>query len=482
MRASRRRRLILYSAAFATMLALSSVLDVRRATLRDRHAKLQLTLPSGTSLSSVSDASAHANSGGSVSLRPHPPHPDNRHPQHPPPPPPPSSQQQRLQQPSGVQLRPPPASDSDSSGHERNLTDQELKDDVDQLIAHVDEENAAAASTADNSTASATSSGSATTRAENTDTATSAGALTGGVLSHNVSATDPGMAVNAGSANVTDAAPVRLNSEQNFDEAKRRLQLLLTDPQTKALIDDNDLRTLQALELQATRGDCEQKPVAQGGSLFKTDAEAASNVDIERTDPLWGAWCLFTGSYKTDAMRDYVQKQTFLENKLSAARLAAAQNQTNDDDSAATFDPNAATLDDVLTPEQQSELRLKTDRIMAHLRENDVRYLAALSLQATFGDCGPYGKEADAPAVTAVDGDRVELRVLKEPLLDQTVTRKQGAQWGAWCVLQGKQRSLAATELSNRLHLLVEQLSKTEAETEEDKEESTDAAERNDES
>lgn len=322
------------------------------------------------------------------------------------------------------------------------MSDQELKDDVDQLIAHVDEENAA--TTAAAPTNATDNPAVPVVQSKNTTTTTT--------TSQYSQPTVPG------STNDTNQAPVRLNSEQHFTEAKKRMELLLLDVEAKPHIDENDLRTLQALELQATRGDCEQKSVAEGGTLFKTDAEAASNVDIERTDPLWGAWCLFMGSYKTDAMRDYVQKQQFLEAKITATRLSAANNQT---DTLISFDPSAASLDDVLTPEQQSALRLKTDRILAHLRQHDIRYLAALSLQATFGDCGPYGKEAVQPTTDFTE--KPDLRILREPLLDQTVARRLGAQWGAWCVLQGKQRSSAATELSQRLDLLVDQLSKTEA-------------------
>ncbi|KAI0563925.1 hypothetical protein FGB62_32g09 [Gracilaria domingensis] len=256
---------------------------------------------------------------------------------------------------------------------------------------------------------------------------------------------------------------VRLNSQQYFDDAQARLERMLADSHTKPLIDENELRTLQALQLQATRGDCESAS-DRDATLFKTDAEAASNMDIERSDPLWGAWCLFLGSYKTDAMRDFVTKQQVLEHRVAALREQAPLS-TNDTDSHAEFDANAASLDDVMTPEQQSSLRANIDRIMSHLRDIDVRYLAALSLQATFGDCAPYVPNVEPEELS--EPPEQQLRVLKEPLLDQTAQRREGAQWGAWCVLQGKKRGTAASQLMQRVDMLVDQLSKSEAEASE---------------
>lgn len=409
------------------MLALSSVLD-HRATIRDRRTNLQLSLPSPSSLSSISDhPSTHlAKPHPALTLRPfgldH--QPEIRPAQ--------SSEQHPIvahaQAP--VEVDPPRPKDP-------VLSDQELKDDVDQLIAHVDEETAA----------------------ENVTSHTSTAPLTTNIPLHSSHANALGQVTNAPSENSTAETDVRLNSEEHFDGAQKRLDALLADDNVKAAIDQNDLRTLQALALQATRGDCEQKSGAKGSSLFKTDAEAASNVDIEKTDPLWGAWCIFMGSYKTDAMRDYVTKQQVIQEKLD---MSPRPNVSN----VASFDPDAASLDDVMTPEQQSALRLQTDRIMSHLREHDVRYLAALSLQATFGDCGPYGEQV---VPEAKDGETPsELRKLREPLLEQTVVRKEGALWGAWCVMQGKKRSSAATDLSHRVDLLVDQLSKSQAATEAD--------------
>lgn len=438
------------------MLGLSAVLDVRREAIRERHPKLQLTLPSGTSLSSVSDQQANSesrtpqNNDPSLSLRPYdPPHRPltNTRPVSPAAPP--------IQLPTA---QPPVSQDQELPKKDPVLSEQELKDDVDQFIAHVDEQAAADASKS--AALNATESSPVTPTLDDVHNSTEGAPVEPLAPESNPTPT-----------NSTDGP---LNSEEHFTSAQNRVKALLDDEVSKKYVDENDLRTLEALALQATRGDCEQKTGAGGGSLFKTDAEAASNVDIERTDPLWGAWCLFMGSYKTDAMRDYVTKQRVLEEKVDDARVAAATNSSTTSVSP-LFDPNAPSLDDVLTPEQQSDLRFQTDRILGHLREYDIRYLAALSLQATFGDCGPYGQEVLAQPKDGEEKKR--LRILREPLLEQTVTRREGAQWGAWCVLQGKERTAAATELSQRLDLLIEQLAKSQSVPEVAVEEGTDIKE-----
>ncbi|CDF37962.1 unnamed protein product [Chondrus crispus] len=463
---SRRRRLILYSVAFATMLAMSSVLDVRRAALKHRHSKVQLSLPSASSLSSlpnvddhqespVSAADLHPNEKNpSVSLRPGDPYlPDA------------DTHTANLSAPTVAKGQ--VAADPDQPPVVKGdpvLSEQELKDDVDQLIAHVaqEEENGAANATTPTSPLPDPPADPATENKPDPAVPVPKPVQTIANTFLGLAADPPPAAATPdGSAqpNTTaDGTEVRLNSEESFSSSQKRLQVLLADDSVKRFVDENDLRTLEALALQATRGDCEQRSGSEGGSLFKTDAEAASNVDIERHDPLWGAWCLFMGSYKTDAMRDYVTKQRVIEEKILTAKGSADANVTA---VASAFDPHAATLDDVMTPEQQSAMREKMDTIAAHLREYDVRYLAALALQATFGDCGPYGSEAVAAAKEPES--TVELRKLAEPLLDQIVVRRQGAQWGAWCVLQGKKRTLAASELSQRVDLLVNQLSKSQA-------------------
>lgn len=454
---SRRRRLFLYVVAFGLMLALSSVLDVRRATLRNRNAKVQLSLPSA-SLSSLSDGLAVGANGeaptqtvahrepvevevpaGGSAVDPNVPMAVA----------PTSTGVQGV----GVGEKVP--ADGVGAGGDVNLSDQELKDDVDQLLAHVaEEEGKGIDGGVANGTTGVSGSGVGGVKIKEEGG--------GGVksLASSFLGVVGGSAAEEG-ANGTVAGvegDVKLNSEEVFEGAQRRMEALLGEEGVKKFADENDLRTLQALALQATRGDCEQKSGAEK-SLFKTDAEAASNVDIERTDPLWGAWCLFVGSYKTDAMRDYVTKQRVVEDKMMAAKAAEQANMTLVG-TVTKFDPNAASLDDVLTPEQQSGLRSKMDTIASHLHESDVRYLAALSLQATFGDCGPYGKEK--AAVLREGETAIELRKLREPLLDQTVVRREGAQWGAWCVLQGKKRTSAAAELSHRVDLLIDQWAKSQ--------------------
>lgn len=454
---SRRRRLILYSVTFAAMLAMSSVLDVRRAALKHRHSKVQLSLPSASSLSSLSNVDHDDDSpvsatdihpgqqNPSISLRPGDPSPPDA--------------SANLSAPT-ISKTPADAEAPVVKG-DPVLSEQELKDDVDQLIAHVaqEEQGATNASAPVSPVPNPAAPEPATEEKKELTVPKPVQQIANTFLglggdSNTAPAPDSATQTNS----TAEATEVKLNSEESFLSSQKRLQALLTDESMKLYADENDLRALEALALQATRGDCEQRSGAEGGSLFKTDAEAASNVDIERTDPLWGAWCLFMGSYKTDAMRDYVTKQRVVEEKMISAKGQAEANVTA---IVPAFDPNAASLDDVMTPEQQSALKEKMDTISSHLREYDVRYLAALSLQATFGDCGSYGSEAGA--ATKEPENSMELRKLTEPLMDQSVVRREGAQWGAWCVLQGKKRTSAASELTQRVDLLVNQLSKSQA-------------------
>lgn len=456
---NRRRRFILYTLAFATMLALSSVLDVRRASLRNRHAKLQLTLPS-SSLSSLSDSPDNAPTSADPVAAPaslaHVPDPNA------------PAAAPHIHAPANPLALPPNGVAADAQGaappavaekpldapkRDVYLSDQELHDGVDQLIAQVDQETSASSANATASSGAILAAGAAVSPPSPVDPA---------VIPNppKLAAVDP-MSTAANATAAGDALP--LNAEDHFNGAVKRMKEVLVDEHAKQLVDENDLRTLQALELQATRGDCELKSGSTSGSLFKTDAEAASSVDIERTHPLWGAWCLFMGAYKTEAMRDYVTKQKVMEQKVATEQQLIADNgnATAIEPANAQFDPSAASLDDVMTPEQQSALRKQTELVTAHLQANDMRFLVALSLQATFGDCGPYGRES---VVEPKDGEEhMELRNLREPLLEQVVTRKQGALWGAWCVMQGKKRTAAAGDLTKRLDELVDQLARSQA-------------------
>lgn len=476
MRDGRRRKLGVYVGAFVCMLALSSLLDVRKADVRSRvRGKVQLTLQSGASLSSIGEEAAAAANPTAVSIKVD-------------------------DEAGGGEDAVPPVSSGVSPVTQAKLSEQELKDDVDQLIEHVALETSkevarrAEGPSAVNSTvdSSGVSDGasvaapveeSAVIVLNGPANAVSPGseAPPTGDAAHPVdgaSVADSAAAeAAAAQANATIVEPeVRLTAEESFQAAQKRLGTTMLDDTAKKLVDENDLRTLQALALQATRGDCEQRSASEGGSLFKTDEEAADNLDIERTDPLWGAWCVFMGTYKSEAMRDYVLKEHILEEKVELERGKAANDSTaaadgTNADANATgaekdsakepaFDTNAATLDDVLTLEEQYALRVKAKTILSHLQENEFRYLAALSMQATFGDCGPYGREiATRPKEL---GGVPELRKLVEPLLGQEVTRKEGALWGAWCVLQGKKRTSAVALVSQRVGLLLGQLSKSE--------------------
>lgn len=450
---ARRRRLLVYLAAFAVMLTLSSMLDLRRAALnaRRRDDRVTLALPAA-----LDDDTAHPGAA-------------------PPLPPPPAdgaalaaAAAKRVHahapapaaHPSSAADAPPAAPQTEP---DRKLSAQELKDDVAQFIAHVDQEAAA------NTTSTAADAAHAAPAPDQS--------------AHHSSATPVGSAHSASDAGKTasDAAPPLLaaggasqaapaganatadvggaDAEELFTAAQARVEAMAGNDTLKPLLGADELRTLHALALQGSRGDCVQATDPRGGgSLFKTDAEAAG-TDVEKTDPLWGAWCIFSGRYRSDAMREYVVRAKGLQTRLDA-RLAAH----NSDAKPAIFDQHVALLDDVLTPEEQTALRSKADLVLPHLEENDARFLAALSLQATLGDCAPYAS-ASVPSAAKSDDTAnaapaaAQPRVLTEPIFGHTAVRGEGALWGAWCVLQRRKRSDAAARLSDRVELFLHQLS-----------------------
>lgn len=449
-RPMRRRRLMMYLCAFGTMLALSTMLDLRRAALNARRAdKVHLALPSaavpaldettsnpadGAAVAEAAAARAgkHPVTGRKATSKP-PRHPPVR-PAHP--------------------ILPAPVSDGHVTTPASHLSAQELRDDVDQFIAHVEQESAV------NKTAPAT--GAPTPAGTGTSTSTGSTpphASTSGSTSPSsadTTTTSPGSPTDIkDSANAT--------SEELFTAAQTDVDTLSKNETMKKFLDVNELRTLHALALQGTRGDCMRTTdPRKGGALFKTEAEAAG-AEVEKTDPLWGAWCLFTSVYRSDAMREYISRARALQQRAEAKASTASSPEGDGAAAQPLFDQNAATLDDVLSPEEQAKLRANVDLVLPHLHESDVRYLAALALQATFGDCGPYqarvpGVDADTdPLADAADGSQ-RLRPLTESLLKQTATRGEGALWGAWCVFSRRKRRVAATQLSQRIDLLLGQL------------------------
>lgn len=427
-----------------------------------------------------------------------------------------------------------------------NISAQELKDEVDQLIAHVEEESSKEAETASvlitangtNDAASGetheagilpTAVGNGTVsmlKPSNTSnnphpislptdgtgaSVTSSNAMPTSNISINSSVMlgsiahqPPSQEANSSSPSVSES---RLSAEDLFVEAQARLKEIQSHEQSRALIDENEIRVIEALSLQATRGDCEQPSASEGGSLFKSDAEAASQQDVERTEPLWGAWCLFMGTYKSDAMRDFVTKLHVLEGNLERVKADSASSsgaeiarevprdgngapgdgspsvgvhgpQSGGNNSASAFDPFRATLGDVMSEDVQNTVVGKVHFLRSHLQENELRYLGALALQASFGSCGPYGREAGSSGskpgklktVNGVlyDEKGLDMRQLTETLTGQTALRREGSLWGAWCVLEGKDRSAAGSELVDRIELLLAQLAKKQPDSQSD--------------
>lgn len=72
---------------------------------------------------------------------------------------------------------------------------------------------------------------------------------------------------------------MRLNAEDYFNSTVQQLSEPLKEDIFEGLVDEIDIRTLQALELQVTHGDSDLKLGATGGLLNKYTDEA-SNVDI----------------------------------------------------------------------------------------------------------------------------------------------------------------------------------------------------------
>ncbi len=440
--AGRRRRLFAYLSAFAIMLALSSMLDLRRAALSaKRHDRITLQPPPGPPATSV-DEDSHPADGAAIAheaellqkqgaSRPPPLVPNTDHSEthgddiH-------ALPNSKSSAPTGTVTHPQPG----PAAPDRKLSDQELADDVDQLISHVEQEKAVANSTG------ATPANDTTTVHQHSATATASTASTAPttVLSHGKVVGTSEMASPGPAANHTlDDAGATV--EEQFAAAQKAMDGAAANDTLRPYLDAQEARTLKALALQGARGDCEKAVDPSGGALFKTDADAASG-DIEKTDALWGAWCVFSGRYRSDAMRDYVART-----KALRARLAAKAQDNAPPDHAEPFDDTAATLDDVLGPDEQAALRAKADRVVPHLSEADARLLAALALQATLGDCAPYARKKPDGA-----------RELVEPLFGKKATRGEGTLWGAWCVFARRKRVAAVATLKDRIDQFYKQL------------------------
>lgn len=82
---------------------------------------------------------------------------------------------------------------------------------------------------------------------------------------------------------------------------------------------------LQALELQAIRGDCPDSSLAEQTGMFKTTLELDDTVEVEKESPLWKGWCELTGTKKPDAMRLYISKFNGMEGEGQAKAEAAIE-------------------------------------------------------------------------------------------------------------------------------------------------------------
>lgn len=223
--------------------------------------------------------------------------------------------------PAPVQLPqppPPPAADT-------NLSPQELRDDVDQLIAHVDAEEKETSQTTVLPPSTELATGSEGQLPRDTTFGAGVGQPPGGPVPATADAAVG--TVSADAAAVPAAAGVnssavagdvpRLSIEEEFLAAKARLK------KNSVYLGAGELLYMDALSLQATHGDCETLSASEGGSLFKTDAEVATD-DVERGSAQWGAWCVFRGKYKSDAMRQFAAKERVLQDRIVAVLMASA--------------------------------------------------------------------------------------------------------------------------------------------------------------
>jgi len=202
-----------------------------------------------------------------------------------------------------------------------NLSPQELRDDVDQLIAHVDaEEKTTLAVPPPSAELAATEDGGP---GSDVTFGTGLSLPSGGGVSPPVVDSTSGVAVADGAstgsgvaANTTATGEVpRLSIEEEFLAAKARLKM------NSVYLGAGELLYMDALSLQATHGDCET--ASEGGSLFKTDAEVATD-DVERGSAQWGAWCVFRGKYKSDAMRQFAAKERVLQDRIVASLMVSS--------------------------------------------------------------------------------------------------------------------------------------------------------------
>lgn len=508
--AGRRRRLFAYLAAFAIMLALSSVLDLRRAAVSAKKSeKITLSLPGATAPTTdtttpadgaaIADAAVNTGTGTTHSkiasqtltnagvVESHT-HTQNTIPT--------LNSATTANSASGTTSTGGSTTGSTTASGTgptaipgSKLSDQELKDDVDQLISHVEQEasaNTTATNTGTNTAsdntqipASTTSSSDPTpsdvhakypnTHEKQGDDAGNRATQPGVQVLHDGSVSNSGVVTGTvpvvAVKNETTASDEGATIEEQFTAAQTAMDGLPSNETLRPLLESRteELRTLKALALQSTRGDCEKAAEPAAGSLFKTDAEA-SGADIEKADPLWGAWCAYSGRYRSDAMRQYLAQTRVFRAVLETELEKRASGATTPDDTP-RFDDMAATLDDVLTPDAQALLRAKATAILPHLSDADARLLAALSLQATLGDCAPYALKSEHARTNALkgqsddqNGSKQPPRSLIDPLFGRQATRGEGVLWGAWCVFANQKRATIAAKLTDRVDEFWKQL------------------------
>mmetsp|Transcript_1580 Transcript_1580/g.4739 ORF Transcript_1580/g.4739 Transcript_1580/m.4739 type:complete len:290 (+) Transcript_1580:313-1182(+) len=112
------------------------------------------------------------------------------------------------------------------------------------------------------------------------------------------------------SSNVSDLHP-ETSLDEEFNDARKLLTSLRADLDPKAVLE------IDALILQAVKGNYDEKTEPEG--LFKTDEESLNDeIEVDQDGELWNAWKNLKGMYKSEAMRQAVAKVEDIENVVQS--------------------------------------------------------------------------------------------------------------------------------------------------------------------
>jgi len=239
--------------------------------------------------------------------------------------------------------------------------------------------------------------------------------------------------------------------DDQFQQARERVQ-----SQAASLAEvagEAEYLAMQAMALQISHGDCERtSDDEEHKSLFKTATESEAD-EVERTSPLWGAWCILRGRNRLDLMKEYLAKEEYLQAQRRRAlesherELAnvpavpvveadnntfAARNETIHQEGKTGTEQEDSEAFGV--EEIEAELLEPRTRVKELERENlvgdlEARYMEALYLQTLKGSCSR-------------DKSKFELESLS--------VKRDTALWGAWCMFHDLSQEDAKVEYLRR--------------------------------